>query len=214
MSESQFTDEMEGLEKKKSGIPFWVWGCGGGCLVMLILLIGIGGYLFNTISELQDPEMAWPAVAEYLPFDERPDMTIFGGPTFMGTYFFLSDEEADLACLIIAPPEDMNAETMEEMELFFDGEVQTGFMGFGEAEEINPIELTIQGIAFDALEMVQKPVTFPGMDEEVPEKTQVLLLNFSTSDELILVQLFSMKNEEISSEAVEQFFAPFNLGDR
>ncbi len=212
MSESQFTDEMEGVEKKKSGIPFWVWGCGGGCLVMLIILIGIGGYGVSVWGEITDPEQVWPALSEYLPFDERPDLDVYGGETLFGTGFLIADKESDVAGILILRSES----DREVMDSFFKGDLETGFMGFGNSKEKNPIMVTIQGQEFQALELVQEPFMLPGMGEgqDLPKETQLLLIYFSDKEEPMMMQLVSKTNSKIEADSIEDFFAPFNLGDR
>ena len=37
--------DLEALPPQKSGFPRWLWACGGGCLVMLILALFAGWWL-------------------------------------------------------------------------------------------------------------------------------------------------------------------------
>ena len=73
MAEDSWGDEVD--EQKitaKKGIPVWVWGCGGGCLLMLIATIVVVAIGASWISDATDPDVQWPRVAEHLPHEERP----------------------------------------------------------------------------------------------------------------------------------------------
>jgi len=89
----------------KSGVPKWVWGCGGGCLLMLVALIATTIFLGNLARKHFGPEAAWPVVAEVMPygdegsFEDVPELRPPGyepgkfsaDNPFIGA--FLSDEE-------------------------------------------------------------------------------------------------------------------------
>ena len=65
----------EPAPKKKRGclLPTWLWACGGGCL-LLTLLIGAGLFWgVGQVKNLVDPEVQWPRLQKVLPFDERPE---------------------------------------------------------------------------------------------------------------------------------------------
>lgn len=66
--------KLEDAPSKRSGVPGWVWGCGGGCMLMLMLLIGGTWWVFGKVTTEFGPEAAWPEVAEILPYGPRaPD---------------------------------------------------------------------------------------------------------------------------------------------
>ena len=64
--------ESEAPVRKKS-IPTWLWFCGGGCLLALIVSIVGGVLLFQKGKQMyeegQDPEIQWAKVAEVLTYD-------------------------------------------------------------------------------------------------------------------------------------------------
>jgi hypothetical protein len=53
---------------KKGGVPGWVWGCGGGCLLILGLMTAATLWFFNKVYAMVGPEAAWPEIAEVMPF--------------------------------------------------------------------------------------------------------------------------------------------------
>ena len=44
--------------------PIWIWGCGGGCLLTLVLVFGALFWIGNKVYSRIGPEAAWPRVAE------------------------------------------------------------------------------------------------------------------------------------------------------
>ena len=72
MSEAEMYEQEEVAPKKK-GLPTWLWFCGSGCLVMVILFVVGIGWVVKEAKKLADPELQWPKLAEVLPFEERPD---------------------------------------------------------------------------------------------------------------------------------------------
>lgn len=62
-------------------IPSWaVWTCGSGCLLFTVFLAILVLAVWRFTTRAQDPEKAWPALAEVLPYDQRPEgWEILGG---------------------------------------------------------------------------------------------------------------------------------------
>ncbi|MBK7876801.1 MAG: hypothetical protein IPJ77_13840 [Planctomycetes bacterium] len=76
MSEAQWSPDPSEAPKKKS-FPKWVWFCGGGCL--LALIVGIVSLVFvgNMIKKATDPALNDAALQAVLPHDPLPEeMTI------------------------------------------------------------------------------------------------------------------------------------------
>jgi hypothetical protein len=53
---------------KKGGIPGWIWGCGGGCLFVMVALSALTWWFVSKVQELVDPENAWPEIAKIMPY--------------------------------------------------------------------------------------------------------------------------------------------------
>jgi hypothetical protein len=71
MAETSWGAEPEAPRKR--GIPGWVWFCGAGCLLALIVAVVGGVFAFRGIKKAVDPEAQWAAIDEVLPYDERPE---------------------------------------------------------------------------------------------------------------------------------------------
>lgn len=42
MSEGDWSSEARGIEPPKRRVPLWVWGCGGGCALFLLVAVILG----------------------------------------------------------------------------------------------------------------------------------------------------------------------------
>lgn len=81
MSEGDWSSEARGLEKPKRRVPMWVWGCGGGCALVLLVGVILGVFVFRMGSKMMDPEKNWADIGAVLPVVQRPDgYIVFGVP--------------------------------------------------------------------------------------------------------------------------------------
>ena len=127
--------EGEELQAKKRGcfLPVWLWVCGGGCLLTLIL--GIFGCV--KIIELAkgaiDPEQQWSKLDKVLPYDEQPEhLQIIAGWQLGVEYYILVDPVQGY--MVSVYYFDLS-DAEEAREAFFDPEMQVGVMGVGERED-------------------------------------------------------------------------------
>ena len=92
---------------KKRGVPSWVfWGCGGGCLLAILAVVGMLAFGGSVLREAFDPEQAWDGVAKLLPHDERPaDWEAYGTSRF-GIGFYVLRPPGPKAVLIVQSARD------------------------------------------------------------------------------------------------------------
>ena len=77
MAETTWTEEQTAGPKKKS-IPTWVWFCGGGCLLAVLLAVVAVGFGFRFVKQAMDVDAQWERLGLILPHDERPPEIIHG----------------------------------------------------------------------------------------------------------------------------------------
>ena len=105
MTESEWSLEDEPTPEKKRRIPRWaLFGCGGGCL-LLLLVCGVGGFFaFRMAGEFADVDQQWTNLQEILVYDEQPTTIVMqGGISILGhKQFMLLDKENDLAAILFS----------------------------------------------------------------------------------------------------------------
>ncbi|MEO0649463.1 MAG: hypothetical protein AAFZ65_02145, partial [Planctomycetota bacterium] len=96
---------------KQRAFPIWIWGCGGGCLLLMVLVFGGMFFVGNKIYKALGPAAAWPHVAEAMPFE--PSEEEDGGPAGYSAFM------VDLAVLegFIDYLPGMSAEDLPDMPL-------------------------------------------------------------------------------------------------
>jgi hypothetical protein len=71
VAETTWSEESPSAPPKKT-VPTWVWFCGAGCLVMLVIGVAVLLFGISFVKKATDPERQWQAIGEVLPYDERP----------------------------------------------------------------------------------------------------------------------------------------------
>lgn len=203
MAETTWSEETAEPPKKK-GIPLWLWGCGGGCLLMVALGLVLGVFLVGRIQDAADPEKAWPKVAEVLPFDERPPYDAFAFSVFGMSLYALRDPESGDAVIVFRADND----DPEETDRVFRGEERGGFAGIGEMEDPEPRTVVVRGRECRALLVTGKPPALP-MEGKQAEESQVMLLVdiSSTPEELVMLQFVPAGGDP--EERLQAFLEPF-----
>ena len=143
MSEVEWSEESEEAPQKKRRIPKWVWiGCGGGCLVALILIVVLAIIGGMWVKNMADPEYAWPKVEQILPHDERPEgYTPRGGGLFGREAYIVIVEGLDGVFMV------QRFGTNEELDQQFDPDspANKGLFGLGEISNTEVGTMEIQG---------------------------------------------------------------------
>jgi len=220
MSESAWGDEpVEQKVTAKGGVPGWVWGCGGGCLVLLVLgIVGaiyLGGKVAEQVQMAMDPEVQWPRIAEAMPFEERPHgYTAFGIP-FVGMapgiewMVMLVADPASAIVFSFTDADSTNVDTM--FEPGFDAS-SMGFGGWGDPE-IGTI--VIQGRETRCVRFWAK--SGGEMFGQQPQAGSLtggsMMIDLSGNGEPVIVQISDShvrKGEQIADETVRAFLAPFD----
>jgi hypothetical protein len=98
MTELKWSEETTEAPRKKRRFPAWLlWGCGCGCLALLL----VGGILsvlgVRVWNRAHDPEVVWAHVEELLPYETRPE-----GWEAVGISF----DMLDFGQYVLNPPEE------------------------------------------------------------------------------------------------------------
>ena len=153
------------------------------------------------VGDAKNPEKVWPAVAEALPFDERPegwDVTMVFD--FFGTtQIILDKQDGEMAMLYTFP----NAEGLNEL---FDPESMANNMAMLSIEDAELGEIEVQGRTVRALRF-NAPA--PGTDKVVPSLRVDLT---GDGNEYICYQVFMQRSQEaVTDEVVQGMLEPFDV---
>ena len=224
MTEVDWGSETKEAPKAKKRIPGWLWFCGGGCAlaVLVAIAVGIGAVMIGRKAMNQDQQ--WQELAKVIPV-ERPDdksIVIFGmswvpgleagwqiqhGNEYQAQVFVMSGDDADKIRESLS--ENGDADALKPM---------IGALGKSQATRGTT---TLQGREFPS-------VTFQPIEGEEEEKDgnsamrQVsralnppgVLLDFTPAGgtKLVLVAYKKLgSSEPVSQEELDSFFAPFHL---
>ncbi|QDU83642.1 hypothetical protein Pla163_07410 [Planctomycetes bacterium Pla163] len=108
-TEDRWDVQLEDAAPPKRGVPIWVWGCGGGCLFMLVAAIVFTMWFGNKLMNMFGPEAAWPVIAEVMPYAEdgatEEELVAARPPGYQPVLFPISQ----LADMVGAEGEDISA---------------------------------------------------------------------------------------------------------
>ncbi len=207
MAETTWSEE--GVEApKKKGIPIWVWGCGGGCLLFIVVGLIAAVWGAGKIKDAFDADVVWPKISEVIPFEERPENYKVGGGSFFGTdlYFIFNESEMVLGILVGSEAEDQ-----EEIDKVFAGDLsESGFMGVGEVQESESILVDVKGRECRALRFKGSDVSMPFQVEGGSKGDSIMLIDLSTGAKFTMLELIDMSGGVTDQEDVTAFFEPFD----
>lgn len=204
MSETEWTENDVAAETaKKKGIPWWVWGCGGGCLLFVLVTAGavavLGPKLAQWAEDMSDPEVQWPKVAEYLPYDERPEhIEMVMGLDIPGQkQWTMMDNENGLLGQLFVMDKTAGGDMMRP------GSAANAIGVSGEESGL----MVVQGVEVDAMFF---KMTVPLQGEAVGPAVRVDLSG--SSKNAVILQVTVPDGEgTVSEEDVELFLAPFDV---
>jgi len=199
---------------RKKAVPTWLWFCGGGCLLALIVAIAGGAWIFGEVKDALDPEKQWPKIQAILPYDERPaELELFWGSTIGMDLFMFHDQRGYVAVLMRFPAADADEARDQLMNPEFEG----GVMGAGERKDLQAGTIRVQGRELDVLRFHQDQGGGGGGAGGRPDtgSGSSILVELSTPDAarpMILQLVRPGGTEPISDEEVQQFLEPFHVG--
>jgi hypothetical protein len=204
MSEVEWSEESGGVPARKRGIPKWVWfGCGGGCLLVTLVVAAIAVFGYRMVEDASDPEKQWPLLQNVLPFDERPesiDLTGFPIPGVM-RQFVLIDNEHGIQGSVMS----FYSARGDEISQMFDPDGSSAPFGLGAPVDGEAGQMEIQGQSVPYLRF-QSIKGQPGLGPGI----RIDLTPVDASGRV--AELRRMRGDErITDEDVRAFFEPFDV---
>ena len=220
MSEVDWGSEANEAPKPKSRVPKWAWFCGGGCLLALIVGGVLAFLVVRKAQEAMDPEKQWASLAEFVPFETRPEgETIIGFKVpFQEIHTFALPQSDGSSCTFLIATGTQGAQLREQ---YFDGEKQvdlgplTGNMGRYHVEKG---ELNVQGRECPSIRFTSYERPESGAQEDLTpmhKSTLALDLTKDGSDTVVIFQYDLVGSlAPVDESDVVKFLAPFKIGEK
>lgn len=158
MSEANWVESDAAIPPPKKKLPTWLWFCGGGCLLGVILLIAVVAWGASKIKEATNPEKQWAELATVLPYDQRPpDLEIeFGVKRSLFApiehLFIMKDSNGFMIILMHFGEGEAAGVRNQLLNPKFDG----SFMGIGGRKNLVAGTLNVQGREIPVLRFSQQ----------------------------------------------------------
>jgi hypothetical protein len=217
MAETTWTEEQPTGPKKKS-IPTWVWFCGGGCLLAVLLGVIAIGFGFRLINQARDPEVQWAKLAQVLPYDEPPpkEMTLLMGMHLVGDQYTFHDERGFQVQFQNHPGKDGT----EGRKNMFDAEhpkFPQNMVAF-KFTDLQPGTIQVQGRELRILRMRMELAG--ALNKMIPEKDREGMgsmafvdLTPEGRDGMLIAQFTRMEGTDpVSDEEIRTILKPFHVG--
>ncbi|HIG12780.1 MAG TPA: hypothetical protein EYG30_01685 [Planctomycetes bacterium] len=208
MTEETWADEPQ-VPKQRRGLPPWLWFCGGGCLIMTVLLAVGGMFIFGKVKEMADPDTQWALVDELIGYDDRPSgLTIFGLDAMPGIdgFVFIDMSTGRSVTWMMLPA----SEAEGRDEIFSEDFEGGGIPGISQVSDPEIGEVVVQGRTLSIMRFNQNTI---GAGEQ---KTAFVDVTPEEADDFWLLQVVIPPGRDgpqgITDEYINEFLAPFHIG--
>lgn len=210
MSEGDWSSEGRTLASPKRKVPLWVWGCGGGCALFLLVAVVLGVFGFRFVRKAVDPELNWAAIDEVLPVAERPEgYTVFGFPMRLDgvrMWFLEAADSSHQVVLMHAEPGEAASDARGEM-------LRSGGQGFeSSALTVQGRELTV--LRYDtgaAAQSAKGPMQEMMKEFAVGAHANVDLTPPGSDELLLLMYIERGKDARVDDEELVEILSHFRL---
>lgn len=210
MSETNWgPGELPPPPKKK--VPTWLWFCGGGCLLALILGIIAVVWVMAFVKDSRNPEKQWPKVAQVLPYDERPtDMTLEWGSQFGVEAYAFNDARGFVEVLFRFD----RAKAGEVQEKLMNPDEEGGIFGAGARRNLKMGTISVQGRELKILRFDQMKAKDGGNEDvKVGEGPTALVDLTQEGGAPTIIQITRTTGKDpITDEDVLGILKPFHVG--
>lgn len=204
MTEASWGDALPPPKPRR--VPVWLWFCGGGCLLAL-LLAGIAAKLgYDQVKDWGEAEAQMPVLRESLPADALPPETEFVfAIRFPMNMFVFRDARGFALMFFVANPGDADELRRTMLEPEFGG------FGMGRRKDAAKATVRVQGRDVDGMRFVQERGSGQGGDAEGP--SIVLEVGPEGGAQVVIVQITRAgSNDAITDEDVRMLLEPFHVG--
>lgn len=212
MSESEWVEEPTAPPEKR-GKPAWMWFCGGGCLILLLLALAGTWLAIDWIKTGRDPDKQWPEIARILPYDRRPEeLELVFGSQFLADMYLFNDSRGYVV-LFLRFDEDRASDARRQV---MDPEYTGGVPGLGERRDAKLGTIAIQGRELPVLRYFQYGEEVGGEDAPVVLEGAAATIDLTPEGGpgFLSVSVVRADNSEepVPDDYLRELLAPFHVG--
>jgi len=206
MTETEWATENPAPSKKL--VPTWLWFCGGGCLLAVIL--GVVGVMWGVgkVQEYGNEELQYPRLREEIGFDERPAEWDFMFAVDIPLDMWIFADSRGYAVVIMRINEGDAEETRNQL---FNPDFDGSFAGMGGREEMELTSLSVQGREIDMMTYYQ--ASGGGAAGSNAGQAASIDITSPGADGMLIMMLIRQGGaDKITGEEVTEVLAPFHVG--
>lgn len=213
MTEAGWGTDLETPAPKRRMVPVWVWACGGGCALLVVVLAIAAWFAAPRVKQwferMNDPEVQWAELAQVLPFDEpRPEYKLQRVPMPFLQMWALRDGEL-LGYVLAAPhmPEDAVRQWFDHPEE--SPALKQSVKGLHSQKG----RITVQGRQLECTRfMRENDAAERGGGADSIAVHIAFELTPPVGDSRVLFTLSTNNNTALTDDDVDEFLAPFRVG--
>jgi hypothetical protein len=195
--------DIESVPKRKGAFPPWLWFCGSGCIIVVLLLVGLLALGVRFVDRGSDSERQWPRLEKVLPFEQRSEEfeLKFGWQVFGTEGYTFFEKDGDLFAQLLLVSDDDE-----------DVAVEIKSSGAGDHEDV---VLIIQGRELQAARLdgnSEAHGPWWGPQNEGAASLLVDLTEEGSEQSLMLIMARQDTSDPITKGDVARFLAPFHVG--
>lgn len=212
MTEQEWADEPTVPEKKK-GLPGWLWFCGGGCLIAVVLAVVLGFFLVREFNKATDPELQWSRLEETIAMDVRPPEMdlLFGWDAGLDVWMF-QDQRGYMTLIYYF--DESQAEARDE--IFQEGFEGGGIQGLNKIEDPQFGEVEVQGRVLPVQRFYQEGGSSsptPGAPETGQGPAAFVDITPEGNPGFMMLFMIRVNSDEpVPDEFIQEMLAPFHVG--
>ncbi len=205
MSEAEWADENPAPSKKL--VPTWLWFCGGGCLLAVVLAVVAVMIGVSWFEDGRDPDIQYARLEEQIEMDARPEEWVLQFGTSFPMDMWIFEDTRGYAIVFMHFDSSEASEARGEL---FDPDVSTGFNGMGERGDATVQSINVQGRDIEMMTYYQRGT---GQQGSNTGQTGMLDLTPEGAAGLTLMMITRVSGEDtITAEEANTILEPFHIG--
>ena len=206
MTETEWADENPAPSQKL--VPTWLWFCGGGCLLAVILAVVGVIFVVREGKKAVDPDVQFAALEERIEFDERPEEWTLTFGWGLGMDMWMFTDSRGFLVMIIGVDESEAAETRKQM---FDPEFDGSVAGMGGRKDMVLSKIQVQGREIDMMTQYQHSGAGPA-GESSGQAASLDITPLGEPGMLIMMLIRMSSTDVVTAEEANEVLEPFHIG--